>query len=60
MISGFGALAGSLASGFTGQFFAVPGTALINYHGFWMVPAVLGLAVAVIMAVFFKEEPAKL
>lgn len=56
MISGCGVLAGSLASGYTGQYFTAPGASIINYHHFWLVPAALGLAVAVVLAMLFKEK----
>ena len=57
IISGFGVFAGSLAAGWTGQFLTNAETGLINYPIFWLVPAALGLAVAVIMALYFREEP---
>ena len=57
VISGFGVLAGSLAAGCTGQIFADPQTHLIDYQTFWLIPTGLGLAVAVVMALFFREEP---
>lgn len=56
MISGLGVMFGSLASGRTGQLFAVPGASLINYGHFWLVPAAIGFAVAAAVALFFREE----
>ena len=56
MISGVGVMSGSLASGLTGQIFTAPGASLINYGHFWLVPAAIGLAVAVVMALFFRED----
>jgi hypothetical protein len=56
MISGFGVMAGSLASGITGQYFAAAGGASVNYHLFWLVPGALGLLVAIVLACFFREQ----
>ena len=49
-------MCGSLASGRTGQLFAVSGASLINYAHFWLVPTGIGFAVAAAMALFFREE----
>lgn len=56
MISGLGVMSGSLASGYAGQYFTSPGTGMINYHAFWLVPAAIGFAVAAVLAIFFREE----
>ena len=56
VISGFGIMAGSLSSGLTGQFLTTPGTSNINFAHFWLVPAAIGLAVAIAMALLFREE----
>ena len=55
MISGLGVLSGSLASGYVGQWCLRESTGLIDYHQFWLVPAGMGLVVAVILALFFRE-----
>jgi len=49
-------MAGSLSSGLTGQIFTTPETSHINFAHFWLVPAAIGLAVAVAMALLFREE----
>ncbi len=56
MISGLGVMAGSLASGVTGQLFAISGGRLIDYGHFWLVPGAIGFIVAIVMALFFKED----
>ena len=56
VISGLGIMAGSLSSGLTGQIFTTPETSHINFAYFWLVPAAIGLAVAIAMAVLFREE----
>ncbi len=57
MISGLGVLGGSLASGFTGQLFTGSTNGHIHYGLFWLVPAVVGLVVAAVLATRFKEQP---
>lgn len=57
MISGLGVLGGSLASGFVGQLFTDPATNHIHYGFFWLVPSFIGLIVAAILAMHFKEQP---
>lgn len=56
VISGLGIMAGSLSSGLTGQIFTTPETSHINFAHYWLVPAAIGLAVAVAMALLFREE----
>jgi hypothetical protein len=56
VISGLGILAGSLSSGLTGQIFTTPETSHINFAHYWLVPAAIGLAVAVAMTLLFREE----
>ena len=59
VISGLGVFTGSVISGWTGQFLTNPNTGHINYPVFWLVPASLGLIVAVIMAACFQEDTGK-
>ena len=59
MISGFGVLSGSLAAGWTAQYFTAHAASAIDFHFFWLVPAAFGLGVAIALAAFFKEEPAR-
>lgn len=56
MISGFGVFGGAVLAGRAGQWLAAPETSLIDYHRFWLVPAVLGLAVGLALLIFFREE----
>lgn len=56
IILGAGNLAGSLSAGLTGKLLTIPGTALIHFPRFWLVPAALAFVVAVLMSLFFREE----
>ena len=56
LISGAGPLVGFLMAGYTAQFLTAPATGLVNYQIFWTVPAVMGVGVAVVMAVFFRPR----
>ena len=58
VIGGFGNLTGSLAAGLVAQSLTIAGTRLINYQGFWMVPAAVCAALAILFLALFREEPA--
>ena len=56
MIAGFGTLAGFVLAGYTAQFFTIGESGLIDYQKFWLVPVVLSLAIALSLALGFREE----
>ncbi|MBI5093681.1 MAG: MFS transporter [Candidatus Hydrogenedentes bacterium] len=58
IFSGVGTLAGSLLAGKVAEALAARGSGAINYTGFWMVPALLSVLVTLLLALFFREEPA--
>jgi nucleoside transporter len=53
--SGFGSFFGSLASGKILDIYRVPDTGLVDFHGFWMVPASLAVLALVIIGGFLKN-----
>ncbi len=55
IITGLGAFAGFQASGLVGQW-CQSERGVIDFGRFWLVPMAIGLAVAVVMALFFREE----
>ena len=58
MIAGFGSLGGSLAAGYTAQYFTSEGGGAVDYHAYWLVPAMMALGAAAVMTLFFRETPA--
>ncbi len=56
MISGAGPLAGFLLAGWTAQFLTDPATGLVDYRGFWLVPAGLCAIIALWLALGFRER----
>jgi nucleoside transporter len=59
MISGIGVMLGSFGSGIAGELFKAPAAHVINYQQFWMLPSLMGFAVTIVLALFFKEVPEK-
>ena len=59
MISGCGGLMGYVAAGLTAQYFTFGPDKLIDYQGFWLVPAGLSAAIGFVLLLGFREEPCK-
>ncbi|NIA13041.1 MAG: hypothetical protein GWP08_03090 [Nitrospiraceae bacterium] len=57
VITGFGPLTGLIGGGYFAQWLTNPDTGAIDFQHFWMAPAALSLVVAVVLGLFFKEEP---
>lgn len=58
IIGGCGVLAGRLIAGKTAEYFLCPETGLIDFRAFWSVPATFAVVILLVIALFFKEEPA--
>jgi hypothetical protein len=58
MISGAGTLLGSLTAGYTAQYFS-GAAGRIDFHAFWLTPALVGVATALGLAWGFHEKPAE-
>ncbi len=56
MIGGPGYLVGSLCAGFAAQWLSC-GAGLVDWTRFWLIPAALALLIALVLALFFREEP---
>ncbi len=57
LITGGGVIGGNLMGGKLGEWFTVPETGAINYVPFWGIPAALAVVMAILIAIFFHEEP---
>jgi nucleoside transporter len=59
IITGGGVLGGSLLAGKLGQWFLEPALGPPSYASFWMVPAGLAILVAIMVYLFYHDEPAQ-
>jgi MFS family permease len=59
IFSGVGTLAGSLLAGKVAEWCASHNPGHIDYTWFWSVPAALSVVVTIVLALFFREEPAR-